>query len=92
MGGTYSQTCTAAKNQDPRSAGSDDKVECQEDKPFYPRCNVYLTVEHVLLSYAGLTGKRAHYLGYILPPTSLQHLVDDSRWVQSSAILPSSRG
>ena len=27
------QKCAAAENQDPRSAGSDDKIECQD-----PRC------------------------------------------------------
>ena len=26
------QTCDATKNQDPRSAGSDDKIECQDQR------------------------------------------------------------
>ena len=58
-----------------------------EDKPLCPRCNACLTVEHVLLSCTGLAGKRAHYLGYISPSTTLKHLLgDDSRWVQNGTI------
>ena len=63
-----------------------------EDKPLCPRCNAYLTVEHVLLSCPGLAGKRAHYLGYIPPSATLQHLLrDDSRWIQSGAIFAYTR-
>ena len=58
-----------------------------EEKPLCPRCNACLTVEHVLLSCTGLAGKRAHYLGYMSPSTTLKHLLgDDSRWVQNGAI------